>query len=665
MKLAEILKQPQTIEELYQNLLRRQVEIDVRRGMTKAEQAQIIKELFPEVVSETITMAGYGMESKVKLPGTGGEYKTTLSGGQYPAWLDNKYHTNEYHWQLNRMDWWQNLLAAYAFTGENAYAERVLAELRDWTNVVKRPELTPDDFSKLEKNFHSLSPWRVLEVGIRLHKSWPLIMEHLLGDPVLDLKTLEIFVLSVYEQAEILAAVSPQFFPKADHNHYVMENLGLLWASSYFPEFKNAEKWQKQAMAELERCIEVQMTEDGAHIEACPMYHNGCMRWFTLGLLIARDFGLEFSENYKKRLEKGLEYSIYSFRPTGETVPWGDSRANQGAIMGGFYGYLAFRRSDCLNILRDYTSEQAFYQQIQNHIWFLYDIREFKQCLAETSENHMPLLNHQRRVKQAAFRTSWDKQAHSLFFGVYTPIHTGHTHMDPLGFDYTALGQNLLVDPGYYTYENNAMREKFKSPQYHNTIIINDQYPFEYINAFRYGEQKNGDILLAEERADHFAIIGYHDNYQPVRLMRAILLIEGKDLLVLDLVKGEARTADIYYHLATDQVQQIGKSYLGFWPEVQLQMTYSSGLTAEVLEGEYSKDTDAKSPSKRIHLKAEPVGAENLYAALFRVAPKEQVVEAVQLSVAKDANGWKIQISGEYAYQVKWDGETEIVYQGN
>ena len=401
MKLSEIMKEDWSIEQLHQRLLKRQAEINKRRGISKEQQAQQIKAMFPEIVERTVALAEYGMQSKVKLPGTDGEYKTTLSGGKYPAWLENKYHTNEYHWQLNRMDWWQNMLAAYAFTGKQCYAQRVVEELKDWIKVVKRPELTPEDFLQMEKNFHGLSPWRALEVGIRLHKSWPLIIEHLLDSRWLDLQTLEMFLLSVYEQAEVLAEASPKFFPKADHNHYVMENLGLLWASSYFSEWKTAKKWQKQAMAELERCIEVQMTEDGAHIEGCPMYHNGCMRWFTLALLMARDFGLDFSEKYKKRLEKGLEYSIYSFRPTGETVPWGDSKANQGAIMGGFYGYLAFGRNDCLNILRDFTGEQAFYDQIQNHIWFLYDFHAFSQCLAEKSVNRLSLLSHQRKVKQA------------------------------------------------------------------------------------------------------------------------------------------------------------------------------------------------------------------------------------------------------------------------
>ena len=662
MSLQDILQENITIQELRARLLQRQREIDRRRGMTKAEQAKAIYRLFPELAEETVKTAAYGMAGKVKLPGTGGIFQTTLSGGKYPAWLDNKYHTNEYLWQLNRMDWWQTLLAAYALTGEAAYGRRVVEELVDWIRTVKRPALNPADMAAMSRDFHSLSPWRTLEIGIRLHKSWPLIMEHLLGSEILSDAALEKFILSVQEQAEVLAELSPHFFPKADHNHYVMENLGLLWVSSYFPEFKQAEKWRKQAEAELERCIRVQMTDDGAHIEGCPMYHNGCIRWFTLAILIARDFGRDFSKEYKRRLEKGLEYSMYSFRPTGEVVPWGDSKANQTAVMAGFYGYLAFDRSDCLNLLSRYTSRDAFWKELQTHIWFLYDFERFQEALQGNPENKLARFNHQKTVKQAAFRTSWESKAHSFFFGVYTPVHTGHTHMDPLGFDYTAWEENLLADPGYFTYENNQERENFKSPQWHNTVIVNERYPFEYLHSFRYGEQKKGDILLAKEVDGDAIVIGYHDNYAPIRLTRCLLLLEEQDLLVLDLIEGRPQTVDIYYHWATEQVH-LAEPVFGEWKKVQMQMAYSKGLTAELLSGSVSKETDRKEPSRRLHLQAKPVEEKSLYAVLCQASPKGTRREPVSVEVVAGSSGWQVKAQGEKIYTISWDGSTQLEIQ--
>jgi len=662
MSLQDILQENITIQELRKRLMQRRQEIHQWRKMTVAEQGEAIKAFFPELAAETVASAAYGMAGKVKLPGTGGEFKTTLSGGEYPAWLDNKYQTNEYLWQLNRMDWWQEVLAAYTLTGEAAYGRRVVAELIDWIETVKRPAFNPTDREAMQRSFHSLSPWRVLEIGIRLHKSWPLIMEHLLDSEILEDAALEKFVLSVYEQAEVLAELTPHFFPKADHNHYVMENLGLLWASSYFPEFKQAEKWRRQAEAELERCIRVQMTDDGAHIEGCPMYHNGCIRWFTLAILIARDFGRDFSEEYKRRLEKGLEYSMYAFRPTGEVVPWGDSKANQTAVMAGFYGYLAFGRSDCLNLLAKYVSQDTFWRQLQNHIWFLHDFTQFQEALQGELESKLALINHQRKVKQAAARSSWTATAHSLFFGVHTPIHTGHAHMDPLGFDYTAWGENLLVDPGYFTYENNKERECFKSPQWHNTIVVNDSYPYEYRGAFSYGQQKMGDILLVQEMAGDFALIGYHDNYAPVRLTRCLLLIEGRDLLVLDLAEGKAQTIDIYYHWATEQVT-LGTPVIGKWQDVHMQMVYSKGLTAELLPAYFSKETDQKQPSKRLHLQDRPTAEQNLYAAVFQAKPHTSALPPLSIEIIPAASGqgfWQVNVAGEKIYSIRWDGGKRI-----
>ncbi len=662
MKLTDILQEKLTIEELQARLLQRKKTIERQRGITEKEQAEAIHKFFPEIAAETVKLAAYGMEGRVKLPGTGGEFKSALSGGPYPAWLDNKYRTNEYLWQLNRMDWWQNLLAAYALTGKAEYGKRVVEELLDWIREVKRPHLDGADLPAMQKNFHSLSPWRTLEVGIRLHKSWRLVMEHLLGSEIFPLEALEQFVISVYEQAEVLAELSPQFFPEADHNHYVMENLGLLWASSYFPEFKQSKQWREQAERELERCIRVQMTDDGAHIEGCPMYHNGCMRWFSLAVFIARDFGRDFSPEYQRRLEKGMEYSIYSFRPTGEVVPWGDSKANQVAVMGGFYGYLVFGRADCLKLLQEYVREAQFWEQLQNHIWFLYDIKAFQKALEEKVENKLALLNHQKKVKQAMFRSSWESNAHSLFFGVYTPLHTGHTHMDPLGFDYTAHGENLLADPGYFTYENNRERELFKSPQWHNTVVVNDRYPYEYINAFRYGEQKSGDILLAQEINGDFVLAGYHDNYAPVRLLRCILLVDKEDLLVLDQVKGETQEVDIYYHWATEKIC-LAEVVRGEWEQVQMQMIYSKGLSAELLPGFLSKDTDQKQPSKRLHLQAKPRTDNELYACLFQAKPKAEALTSGEIKVVRKAGFWQVIVKGRKEYAVFWDDNGAISLQ--
>ena len=139
---------------------------------------------------------------------------------------------------------------------------------------------------------------------------------------------LEQYLGAVYTQTKILRKVSPLLWPKADHNHFLMECLGILTTALYFPELREAEEWKSFAIDGIERCCLAQLTEDGGQIEGCPSYHNGCMFWFGLAVVLAKRFHFKFSDQYMELFRRNLDYSIYSLRPTGKCVPVGDSHAN-------------------------------------------------------------------------------------------------------------------------------------------------------------------------------------------------------------------------------------------------------------------------------------------------------------------------------------------------
>lgn len=664
MRLNTILQEPLSQEEFYQRVKNRYKEVEKRRGISVKEKGEKIASYFPEIKEYLLNYAQYGMEGKVKLPGTGGEF---AFAGNPPTWTENTYNTNEYIWQLNRMNHWVTLLAAYTLTQEEKYAHKVIAELNNWIDTMPRPELIKGDLEAAYKNFNDINGWRSLEVGIRLHKSWPKVIEHLMDTDLMTPELLEKFAISVYEQAEVLAEVCPLFFPEADHNHYIMENLGLLWAACYFPEFKNAEKWRKQAISELERCMEVQMTDDGAHIEGCPMYHNGCVRWFTLALLIVRDFDMDFSEEYKDRLEKSLEYSIYSFRPTGKLVPWGDSRSNQGALMGGFYGYLAFDRVDCLSILEKFTDRKSLLNVIKSHIWFLNDVSKFADDLKKpVTKCNMPTLSWQKTTKQVAMRTDWSKEALSLFFACYSPVHTSHTHMDPMGFDFTALGKTLLVDPGYYTYQDTPQRRQFKSPQWHNTVTINNKDPFEYQSSFAYGPQKQGFILSAVQEENYMYAIAEHHNYEPAIHKRMIGMIDDCMLVVLDFIDdiNEKDTVQMYYHLDSINVRidEVGRMVYTEDERVNVGIYTTEPLQGELRSGKVSEDTDCERDSIRFCLEDRGgyPGSQRLYATV--VVPYEGQDSKVVKNLKVQQQDKKAICTFELdkRYTIEWDTNKEV-----
>lgn len=140
----------------------------------------------------------------------------TVFCGQSPKWKENPCGDYEYTYQLNRMEHWAAMCAAYSLTGEQRYADKVLEELENWLDT---PGFTEALFEKL--------------------------------------------LYSVYEHCRVLYEISPRLFPAANHNQYLMENLGLLIFSCIYCDLKDAEIWKAHAIRELERCMEQQVTPCG------------------------------------------------------------------------------------------------------------------------------------------------------------------------------------------------------------------------------------------------------------------------------------------------------------------------------------------------------------------------------------------------------------------
>src|SRR5690554_2340405 len=128
------------------------------------------------------------------------------------------------------MHHWRPLLRAYALTGEDRFAAKVAAELDDW--IARCP---PPPMDVEPRVFHTTIPWHMLEVGLRLYGSWSEIPRYLVGTRWLDEDRASRLTASIIAHAERLSAFSPQLWPDAAHNHYLIEMVGLLYASALLP----------------------------------------------------------------------------------------------------------------------------------------------------------------------------------------------------------------------------------------------------------------------------------------------------------------------------------------------------------------------------------------------------------------------------------------------
>lgn len=556
---VEMLKEGITVKKVLENLKQR--EKQMQGGMSFMERGKLIRRLFPEAYASCMEKAENCLKGLTILPGSASLHFI----GNPVKWHENVYDYDEYTYQLNRMTHWRTMAEAYSFTGDERFAKKIVEEFYHWTRDCPCQPLYDADGRLAVEDFDGCKCnqgiWRSLEVGIRMHKTWPYIIHHLLDSGLLDEEFLEAYLTSVYRHARILYLVAPILWPKADHNHYLMENDGLLYLSCMFPEFKDAELWKEHAIREMERSMDAQVTEGGGQIEGCASYHNGCTYWFTLPLLLARKYGFAMSDHYREQMKKMVEYSAHATRPCGGNCSWGDSHTYSGTLSAGaFHHYLACQDSSYMENALYYYGRKKIMDSIANRIWEAPDLQDLEKVLermeGKSCQGILPEISWQKELKQVFLRTDWSRDALYVMFACRTPVQNLHAHMDPAGFEFSAYGRVLLGDPSTYSYKNDENRKNLKSAHWHNCLTLNHGDPWEYRGSWAYGEQKQGDVLNVGREDGLIYAVGEHANYEPAIHKRAVAIVDGKFLAVMDVLEGivSDTSVQINFHMDSSLV---------------------------------------------------------------------------------------------------------------
>jgi hypothetical protein len=162
-------------------------------------------------------------------------------------------------WEVNRLQHLTLLALAWYLTGENAYAERVAAQLESWCR---------------ENPFLSGINWTSgIELGVRLvNFVW---IRRLLADwpPVASLfERNELTVRQIRWHQEYLAAFESR--GSSANNHVIAEAAGQLSASCAFPWFPESDRWRREAARLLERELAHNTFPSGINRELASDYHG-------------------------------------------------------------------------------------------------------------------------------------------------------------------------------------------------------------------------------------------------------------------------------------------------------------------------------------------------------------------------------------------------------
>lgn len=626
-----------------------------------------IREYFPELADQTIQLAEQAIKGMLVLPGTGPELYFV---GNPPKWTENPVNDNEYTFHLNRMHHLKTLAEAYGLTGNLAYAKKAIEKLNDWIDHVPAPDLTDEHGNLMPLRFDGLSPWRALEVGIRGYRTWPIIIELLADTPFFT----EAFQKKLYESVllhcKILYEISPLLWPKADHNHYLMENLGLMVLSCLFPEMPNSAIYSAHAQKELDRCMQAQCTPCGGQIEGCPSYHNGCVFWFSLRTVFARKFHLTVPDAYTAQLKKMFLHSVHATRACGGNFPWGDSHIadKETMALAAVACYMAYEDPFYLQTALYFYPQKTLLNDIRDNLWRIPGIKHLKETI-DSAITHplrpeLPLLAWQKDLNQVYLRTSWDKKAISLMTACRTPVQNLHAHIDAGGFDLTAYGEPLVTDPGIYTYKDDVNRKHFKSAFWHNCLTVNWKNMWEYKGSWAYGPQKSGSIRSVSSYDRMTVITSSHENYAPAKVVRTLALIDQQFLVIIDQVTGLTTddSIQLHFHLDRTKVNQTSCGWITAkegHPNIELAV--SSAMVPQWEIGKISTINDVWHDSLLLHLECHPKNEEAFtHMTLLIPHPTDSTVPQCSFYHTKQTKeGFEADFTiFQKTFHLFWDGTT-------
>ena len=600
MQLNDVLKREFTDAEFLAH------QRDLHKARCEKAVAWVKKDINNEdVVGRLKKEAEYSMKNLFCIPGSRG---LRIDVGTPPRWNDSITDDEEGLWVLNRTHYFNDLCKLYHLTGEKAYAEKVLFDLENWIDTCPLPKLidentTEEEYQRIRRVFSGLSPWRSLEVGIRMFDSWNFAYDMLLHT---DLMTPELhtkIALSFYEHGLVLRTMSPIYWPNADHNHYLHEMLGLLNIACTFPELEVSAAWREFAVHELGRCAKAQFAEDGAQIEGSPNYHVGCLAMFFAYVELSRTFGIEVPAYILDICRKATDYALATIGADGIITPFGDTGCRA------IGPDLARRYYTSFGELGNTAKVFALHPKMDPDV-----IPEDVQAAArELAKNAPAEDNRQRQIDQYFARTGWTREDSQFGFMCHSPVCNGHSHQDPMTFTLYLNGDLIVVDPSHYTYRECPERRLFKSPEYHSTLTFNNKPAYEYLSRWSFGPQKEGKLRNFYTPQGIFAADASHHGYDPDYHKRLCALV-GKDVFLVadDVANVTEADVRIYFHMDDPTVKIDGNMA----KSDRIRVLLPEDVAAEAVPSEKSTNGDIKQPSSRIIL-TDTAHKSRLYLTIF------------------------------------------------
>lgn len=308
------------------------------------------------------------------------------------------------------------------------------------------------------------------------------------------------------------------------NNHYLSDLNGLIFLGLYFKKLNNSEvnHWLEVGKKELEKEMFIENNSDGTNYETSTSYHRLVTELMFYPMYLCELNNINFSENYKKRLEKMFEF-MGKITKSNRTYPLiGDVDNGRLVILSDYYNW---KINDCRHLVsiggenfNNQFLKEAGASELEDKLWInssdnIYKEKFYKQS-SEFSDGGYYLLQNENIYCLIKAGELSVKGA------------GGHSHNDQLAFELNVLGEDFIVDTGtgVYTADKN-IRNLFRSTIMHNTVAINEieQNNFNENNLFSMPEQTFSKCLKFSDNEFEGEHYGYLKKVDVIHNRKIIL----------------------------------------------------------------------------------------------------------------------------------------------
>jgi len=426
-------------------------------------------------------------------------------------------------WEPSRFSYVYDLVRAYWRTGDEHLSELFWRLVEDW-RLHNPPQQGPN--------------WKCgQEISFRV-MAWCFGLYGFLDSPTTTPHRITMLAQMIAVSGErieknIAHALSMQ------NNHGISEGVGLWTIGVLFPEFRDSSRWRERGREILEALGRELIYADGSFVQHSVNYHRLMLHDYLWSFILADLHEQPFSDELRNRVKQAGEFLYQLQDEISGRVPYYGQ--NDGALVLPVNNcdYQDFR--PVIQVIYYYSTGSRCYDNgtwDEDLLWLFgpealdapADVPDRVDLRAEVGGYYTLRSNNGFAFTRCASYKHRPGQA------------------DMLHLDLWWQGQNITLDPGTYSYnENDPWNNPFAHTVYHNTVTIDGQSQMERMGKFLWLPWVQGDVLkrCVSDSGQLVYFEGEHNGYQrlkaPVSYWKSLIKLGNNHWVVIDRVTSETQ----------------------------------------------------------------------------------------------------------------------------